>query len=606
MTTMAAPRVMISADDAQARDVSCALMALAGDGVSAEVSQARLAETTGMDRRTLRRVLDRLEEAEWISVERAATPNSPAVYALGRLRAAFEAAGMIQAPTPAPSRRDGIRVLSHEEATHPLDHDVVEGERYLVNPADLLAGENVRRALRTEGAFQETIRAHGVEKDLDCYVALTGLVVLDGHRRHHAATALRLETVPVRIVRVDGEADRIARQLMVNDEAAHCNAAERADAVQQLVLLGVPTAELRKRGVRRGEVEAAKAMAAAPADVRRLAVDKPDLDLVALGSLAALAEKATPGSQVLADAVEQVRERPERLAHIVKSSEFDLDEERVVTERVAELRAQGVTAGSTRDFPNLFAEAKYLDHLLDSSGQPLDVEEHAASCPGHVVQVDAKVEWDGPSRSVTGVRESAWCRGWAEHGHVNRWARPSSGATSGPLDEEARKERAEKVRRNKEAEAAAQVRRTWIRTTLLAPGGIPTVAWRGLLPHLAAVLLLWAQDSVSSIARAKGLDRLGGEGVSWRNLPTRPGYAPRDLLLVSLAMVEGQLEKSFWQDPKGYSAQINRLYLRFLERLGYTLSDVEEKFCTDVEEGATDDLLQVPGADAPGEKETGK
>ena len=41
---------------------------------------------------------------------------------------------------------------------------------------------------------------------------------------------------------------------------------------------------------------------------------------------------------------------------------------------------------------------------------------------------------------------------------------------------------------------------------------------------------------------------------------------------------------------------MTRLHLRFLEQLGYTLSDVEVGYCQDVED-ATDasDLHQVPG-----------
>ena len=88
------------------------------------------------------------------------------------------------------------------------------------------AGDNIRRDLRVGADFLETVRAHGVVKDIDVYVALTGLVVLDGHRRHHAAVALGLDVVPVRVVQMDTEVERIARQLMVNDEHAHTNAAD--------------------------------------------------------------------------------------------------------------------------------------------------------------------------------------------------------------------------------------------------------------------------------------------------------------------------------------------------------------------------------------------
>ena len=269
--TTTVERPVIGVDDEQARLVVFALLDAAGGEPAVEVSQAVLAQSTGLDRRTLRRVLDRLEAAGWMGVERPATPNSPAVYGIAGLAQTCRDVGLTPPAPASPAVVErGPRVLSRQEATHPLDH-VVEGARYLVNPEYLQAGENVRRDLRAGKGFLETVRAHGVVKDIDVYVTLTGLVVLDGHRRLDAALALHLESVPVRVVRVDDEAERIASQLMVNDEAEHCNSAERADAIQQLVLLGVPAQDLRRRGIRGEEVAAARAVASAPEAVRQAA-----------------------------------------------------------------------------------------------------------------------------------------------------------------------------------------------------------------------------------------------------------------------------------------------------------------------------------------------
>lgn len=594
--TTTAERPVIGVDDEQARLVVFALLDAAGGAPSVEVSQAVLAQNTGLDRRTLRRVLDRLEAAGWVGVERPATPNSPAVYGIAGLAQTCRDVGLTP-PVPAlPAVVEcGPRVLSCQEATHPLDH-VVEGARYLVNPEYLQAGENVRRDLRAGKGFLETVRAHGVVKDIDVYVTLTGLVVLDGHRRLDAALALHLESVPVRVVRVDDEAERIASQLMVNDEAEHCNSAERADAIQQLVLLGVPAQDLRRRGIRGEEVAAARAVASAPQAVRQAAVERPQIDLVGLGHLAELAADALEDSPVVAKAVADAIERPEQVEHIVARARAEAEEERLLADKRAELEAKGIRVIEEAKDKSLYDSGQRLDSLVDDHGEVLTEATHS-SCPGHAAVLYPDLTWEGSQRKVTGTRIVLWCTDWRAHGHRNRWARNTSGATSGPMEEEQRKARAEKIRRNKAMDAANGVRRQWIQDRLLTSGTrLPAVAWRSRLPLYLFPVLRWTHMRVSSIALEKGRERLACDLPSLRAvLPTAPA-AEVALLTFALAAMEGSIEKDTWTDTRGVSAMMTRLHLRFLEQLGYTLSDVEASYCQDVED-ATDasDLHQVPG-----------
>lgn len=594
--TTTVERPVIGVDDEQARLVVFALLDAAGGEPAVEVSQAVLAQSTGLDRRTLRRVLDRLEAAGWVGVERPATPNSPAVYGIAGLAQTCRDVGLTP-PVPAlPAVVErGPRVLSHQEATHPLDH-VVEGARYLVNPEYLQAGENVRRDLRAGKGFLETVRAHGVVKDIDVYVTLTGLVVLDGHRRLDAALALHLESVPVRVVRVDDEAERIASQLMVNDEAEHCNSAERADAIQQLVLLGVPAQDLRRRGIRGEEVAAARAVASAPQAVRQAAVERPQIDLVGLGHLAELATDAVEDSPVVAKAVADAIERPEQVEHIVARARAEAEEERILADKRAELEAQGIRAFEDAREWSLYDKGQRLDSLVDDHGEVLTEATHS-SCPGHAAVVYPAVTWEGDQRKVTGTRVAFWCDDWRAHGHRNRWARNTSGATSGPMDEEQRKARAEKIRRNKAMDAANGVRRQWIQDRLLTSGTrLPAVAWRSRLPLYLFPVLRWTHMRVSSTALEKGRERLACDLPSLRAvLPTAPA-AEVALLTFALAAMEGSIERDTWTDTRGVSAMMTRLHLRFLEQLGYTLSDIEASYCQDVEDSTDDsDLHQVPG-----------
>ena len=594
--TTTVERPVIGVDDEQARLVVFALLDAAGGELAVEVSQAVLAQSTGLDRRTLRRVLDRLEAAGWVGVERPATPNSPAVYGIASLAQTCRDVGLTP-PVPASPAvvERGPRVLSRQEATHPLDH-VVEGARYLVNPEYLQAGENVRRDLRAGKGFLETVRAHGVVKDIDVYISLTGMVVLDGHRRLDAALALHLESVPVRVVRVDDEAERIASQLMVNDEAEHCNSAERADAIQQLVLLGVPAQDLRRRGIRGEEVAAARAVASAPQAVRQAAVERPQIDLVGLGHLAELATDAVEDSPVVAKAVADAIERPDQVEHIVARARAEAEEERILADKRAELEAQGIRAIEDAREWSLYDKGQRLDSLVDDHGEVLTEATHS-SCPGHAAVVHPAVTWEGDQRKVTGTRVALWCTDWRAHGHRNRWARNTSGATSGPMEEEQRKARAEKIRRNKAMDAANGVRRQWIQDRLLTSGTrLPAVAWRSRLPLYLFPVLRWTHMSVSSIALEKGRERLACDLPSLRAvLPTAPA-AEVAMLTFALAAMEGSIERDTWTDTRGVSAMMTRLHLRFLEQLGYTLSDVESAYCQDVE-AATDasDLHQVPG-----------
>ena len=594
--TTTVERPVIGVDDEQARLVVFALLDAAGGEPAVEVSQAVLAQSTGLDRRTLRRVLDRLEAAGWVGVERPATPNSPAVYGIAGLAQTCRDVGLTPPAPASPAVVErGPRVLSRQEATHPLDH-VVEGARYLVNPEYLQAGENVRRDLRAGKGFLETVRAHGVVKDIDVYISLTGMVVLDGHRRLDAALALHLESVPVRVVRVDDEAERIASQLMVNDEAEHCNSAERADAIQQLVLLGVPAQDLRRRGVRGEEVAAARAVASAPQAVRQAAVERPQIDLVGLGHLAELATDAVEDSPVVAKAVADAIERPDQVEHIVARARAEAEEERILADKRAELEAQGIRAIEDAREWSLYDKGQRLDSLVDDHGEVLTEATHS-SCPGHAAVVHPAVTWEGDQRKVTGTRVALWCTDWRAHGHRNRWARNTSGATSGPMEEEQRKARAEKIRRNKAMDAANGVRRQWIQDRLLTSGPrLPAVAWRSRLPLYLFPVLRWTHMSVSSIALEKGRERLACDLPSLRAvLPTAPA-AEVALLTFALAAMEGSIERDTWTDTRGVSAMMTRLHLRFLEQLGYTLSDVEADYCQDVEDATDDsDLHQVPG-----------
>ena len=132
---------VIDASDVQARTVAETMLGLVGDDGHVEVAQAELARLTGLSARTLRRVLDRLREAQWISVVREATPNAPARYDLTDLQDVAQAVGLKpRREDPAAGSTTGTGVLSAEVAVDPIGA-VQAGQRWLVDPK-LLQGLN--------------------------------------------------------------------------------------------------------------------------------------------------------------------------------------------------------------------------------------------------------------------------------------------------------------------------------------------------------------------------------------------------------------------------------------------------------------------------------
>ena len=218
--------IAIAADDVQARTVAETMLGMVEEDGQVEVAQAELARLTGLSARTLRRTLDRLLAAGWIKRMRVASPNAPTLYDLSGLAEVAEAVGLTPRRDEQESSSASVGVLSAEVAADPIGA-VQPGQRWLIDPTLLQGGSNIRADLRVGPEFVETIAGLGVLKDIDVYPTLTGLVVLDGHRRHRAAIEAGLETVPVRIVDVANDLDRIGLQLTENDEHAHTSTVDR-------------------------------------------------------------------------------------------------------------------------------------------------------------------------------------------------------------------------------------------------------------------------------------------------------------------------------------------------------------------------------------------
>lgn len=548
---------MIDASDVQARTVAETMLGMVGDDGHVEVAQAELARLTGLSARTLRRVLDRLREAHWISVVREATPNAPARYDLTDLQDVAKAVGLEprrEAPTTVSTT--GTGVLSAEVAADPIGA-VEPGQRWLVDPTLLQAGSNVRTNLRVSPEFVETIAGLGVLKDIDVYPTLTGLVVLDGHRRHRAAIEAGLETVPVRIVDVAGETERIGLQLTENDAHEHTSAVDRARAINQLVLMGLPASELRKRGVKASEATMARRVATASQEVANLG-ESANLGLDDLAKIAE-AEAELP-KDIAGTVVEEIREAPGKIDHFLKRARDEARRRRVYEDAVLELRQQGIHVITADEFYDGFPKTnQYLWNLVDEYGNAVEPHDN---CPGNAAYVSV-----GGSGEDTSVFTRFVCMDYASHGHFTREDRARTMQEA---------DRAATVAANRQAAQEGEVRRTWIRDVL----------FKRALPKDTALLempVIYNQAQVSDASQAKGRALVDFDAMGF-GLTMSAAQAAKARLAWCIGVLEGGMGRDYWRSRNGERFDsLVQLYLRTLEHWGYPLGEGEEAFCEKVE-----------------------
>lgn len=550
--------IAIAADDVQARTVAETMLGLVDNDGHVEVAQAELARLTGLSARTLRRVLDRLREARWISVVREATPNAPARYDLTDLQDVAQSVGLKprrEEPAAVPST--GTGVLPAEVAADPIGA-VQAGQRWLVDPTLLQAGSNVRTDLRVGPEFVETIAGLGVLKDIDVYPTLTGLVVLDGHRRHRAAIEAGLETVPVRIVDVANDLDRIGLQLTENDEHAHTSTVDRARAINQLVLMGLPAAELRKRGVRASEATLARRVANASQEVAALG----ESANLGLDDLAKIAEaEADLPEDIAGMVVEEIREAPGKIDHFLERARDEARRRQVYEDEVLDLRQQGIHVITDDEFYDGFPKTnQYLWNLVDEYGN--SVEPHD-NCPGNAAYVSVI-----GSGEYTSAQTRFVCMDYASHGHFTREDRART-------TQEA--DRAAVIEANRQAAQEGEVRRAWIKDVLFK---------RKALPKDTALLempIIYNQAQVSDASQTKGRALINFDDMGF-GLTMSAAQAAKARLAWCIGVLEGGMGRDYWRSPRSERFDsLVQLYLRTLEHWGYTLGEGEEAFCEKVE-----------------------
>ena len=563
---------MIDASDVQARTVAETMLGIIEDDGHVEVAQAELARLTGLSARTLRRTLDRLLAAGWIKRMRVASPNAPTLYDLSGLAEVAEAVGL----TPHRDEQEekpstGVDVLSAEVAADPIGA-VHPGQRWLIDPTLLQEGANIRGDLGVTPEFVETVAGLGVLKDIDVYPTLTGLVVLDGHRRHRAAIEAGLETVPVRIVDVASETERIGLQLTENDEHAHTSTVDRARAINQLVLMGLPAAELRKRGVRASEATMARRIANASQEVADLG-ESANLGLDDLAKIAE-AEDELP-EDIAGMVVEEIRRDPGKIDHFLERARDEARRRQVYEDEVLDLRQQGIHVITDDEFYDGFPKTnQYLWNLVDEYGN--GVEPHD-NCPGNAAYVSVI-----GSGEYTSAQTRFVCMDYASHGHFTREDRAR---TTQEVD------RAGTAEADRQAAQEGKVRRAWIKDVL----------FKRPLPKDTALLempIIYNQDQVSDASQANGRTLVGFNDMGF-GVTMSAAQAAKARLAWCIGVLEGGMSRDYWRSPRGECFDsLVQLYLRTLERWGYTLGEGEQTFCEKVEAAPEAPTWALPAEEA--------
>ncbi|MUK02227.1 hypothetical protein GM708_10000 [Vibrio cholerae] len=127
-----------------------------------------------------------------------------------------------------------------------------------LDPTQLTIDANVRADVRLDPEFLASIKQHGVLQPVVAHRTEQGVHVLYGQRRTLAAVETAQPTMPVYVVALLTEADRLVQQMVENDQRLALNDRDRTEAFHQLSLMGITAAQIaRKTGTKKTTVETA-------------------------------------------------------------------------------------------------------------------------------------------------------------------------------------------------------------------------------------------------------------------------------------------------------------------------------------------------------------
>jgi ParB family chromosome partitioning protein len=435
---------------------------------------------------------------------------------------------------------------------------------------------NVRRDLHLTAEFLASVAATGILVPLRVTPAADGgYRVIDGHRRLAAAIQSGLAEVPIDIAadRAADEAAQFLDMFTTHRQRDPLSGFEEADALFSAEQAGASRTRIRQAtGLKAAEVKAALAAAQISPETRQ-SLEQADYPLD-LDQLAVIAE---------------FQDDPEAVTRLAAAAwngrGFDHTAEQLRQQRADQakhdrLRRELAAAGYT--VTNMLPAGAQRLRMLTHDGAELTDETHT-DCPGRGVFFNG---WDP-------LTPQHYCTDPSAHGHASRYGdtasptlSPSAGSprTGDPGATQPDPARRLVIEGNRAWKAAAEVRRRWLTTSLLARRTAP----REALQFEARQLLAMAEPLRSGLAdalRRESFRQLTGQTVEAMLNSCDTSTAGR-LPLVILApivtayehaMTEGDGRNTWRTDRYSPCPRVEAGgYLALLASLGYELSAIEQ------------------------------
>lgn len=482
-----------------------------------------------------------------------------------------------------------------------------------VAPGDLLTDSNVREDLRLNKEFVASVKDHGVLVPIVAVKTDDGLRVRFGHRRTAAAVQAGRPTVPVVVVEsnTEGDAEAVERLLTQHAENTHragLTTTEDAKVAQQLSLLGLSATQIARRThTKKVNVEAG--IKVAESELATKATERYDLTLEQAVTVAEFEDEPETAKALI------VAAQKGQFEHVAQRARHDRERAQAQAPVIAALAEQGIEVVTK---PNHSDPGEVVAWLRDEAGERLDPEAHS-QCPGHAVYLheaevytepdgtvlDAdrwgNVDWpEGNEPADDNEAEARWeavtvttewhpeavCTDAKANGHLtdSQWHDKRGSGSKGAADKSDAEREAEKkarklvIENNKAWKAAREVRQEWV-AKYLTRKTPPAGAGQFLavtLTHDSAVANSHSGHNVAA-------EWFGAKRADYGSSPELAKLAEqandKRALVIALGVILGGYESDHCTDNAWRSngtGNATGRYLRYLQSLGYTLSDVEE------------------------------
>lgn len=420
----------------------------------------------------------------------------------------------------------------------------------ILSPAELTVDTNVRKTTDLGTDFISSIREHGVLVPVVAHRTENGLHVLMGQRRTLASLEVGLESIPVYVVDSPEEGDRIAQQVIENDMRSELTQTDRADAYQQLSLIGMTPEKIAKRTGTKADKVANALKAKTSASGQQAMEYGIPFDMAA--RIAEFEEYPDLVSRLTVCA----NENPGSFEHEVTRVESAIAQRQAVAQKIAELEAEG---------HKVIDEGRSYRRLNRADGSPATEEDANA----YTVSYSS---W----REV--AEETAVIENWEELGFVERPAYSSDNRQSGPMTDEQKAERKQLIERNKLMDDATTTRKKFL-VTLLSKKDLPK-GYENLVANILATRVSEVQRAdIGLICKMLGIETEGSWGHMDKVRAETGKSAKRAaqvMLTTALASLEKMMVRDCWRHLDGDEAGMRADYLTHLRTWGYTLSDVEK------------------------------